>query len=81
MDRMILYDRIAGCMMGGALGDALGYEVEFLPWEMIKRQYGQVRALETHGGKARFSDDTQKIGKSTRLNSSHPTTSRMPSSA
>ena len=59
MDRMILYDRIAGCLMGGALGDALGYEVEFLPWEMIKRQYGQVRALETHGGKARFSDDTQ----------------------
>ncbi len=32
MDSMYLYDRIAGCLIGGALGDALGYEVEFMPW-------------------------------------------------
>ena len=59
MDRQTLYDRIAGCLMGGALGDALGYEIEFLPWEVIRKQYGQVRALVPHEGKARFSDDTQ----------------------
>ena len=59
MDSMYLYDRIAGCLIGGALGDALGYEVEFMPWELIRKKYGQIRALVLHEGKARFSDDTQ----------------------
>ena len=59
MEKSVLYDKIAGCLMAGALGDALGYEVEFLPWELIHKKYVQVRALVPHGGKARFSDDTQ----------------------
>ena len=59
MNREALYDRIAGCLMAGALGDALGYEVEFLPWPIIQRKYGRVEKLVLHGGKAQISDDTQ----------------------
>lgn len=63
------YERIArrerflgkyqGCLLGGAVGDALGYAVEFDPYERILREYGPggIRALEGPG--ARFSDDTQ----------------------
>lgn len=28
-------DRIRGCLIGGAAGDALGYPVEFLSWYNI----------------------------------------------
>lgn len=60
MNGALLYDRIAGCLIGGALGDALGYEVEFLPWEMIRREYGgPIRSPVPHNGIALFSDDTQ----------------------
>ena len=61
MDRQLLYDRIAGCLMAGALGDALGYEVEFLSWNSIQHRFGGegIQALVPHQGKARFSDDTQ----------------------
>lgn len=54
-------DRIKGCLMGGAVGDALGYEVEFTDWNSICRRYGGqgIQDLAIHGGKARFSDDTQ----------------------
>ena len=31
MDAEALRDRIRGCLIGGAAGDALGYPVEFLP--------------------------------------------------
>lgn len=53
--------KIKGCLMGGALGDALGYEVEFLPWSMIQAEYGEkgIQQLVRHDGWARFSDDTQ----------------------
>ena len=54
-------DKIKGCLMGGAVGDALGYEVEFADWNSIRRRFGNqgIQDLATHGGKARFSDDTQ----------------------
>ena len=56
-------DAIRGCIFGGAVGDALGYPVEFLDEEMIFEKYGQdgITAYETAGGsaKARISDDTQ----------------------
>ena len=59
MEKSILFNKVAGCLMGGAIGDALGFEVEFLPWQIIHKKYGQLRTLVLHGGKARFSDDTQ----------------------
>jgi len=32
---------VKGCLLGGAIGDALGYPVEFLRWSDIKRRYGE----------------------------------------
>ncbi len=54
-------NRIAACLYGGALGDALGYEIEFNPWSSIQMLYGEngIDAPVMHDGKARVSDDTQ----------------------
>ena len=54
-------NRIKGCMFGGAIGDALGYPVEFMSYDSIRRKYGE-RGIESYdlcGGKALVSDDTQ----------------------
>ena len=54
-------DRIAASLYGGALGDALGYAVEFIDWTAIQEQYGSdgIREPVLRNGKARVSDDTQ----------------------
>lgn len=55
-------DAIRGCMFGGAVGDALGYPVEFLQEGEIFAKYGPqgITAYEKgFGGKALISDDTQ----------------------
>ena len=31
-------DQVLGCMVGGAVGDALGYAVEFDSWNAIERK-------------------------------------------
>ena len=56
-----LRDHIAACLYGGALGDALGYEVEFETWRSIQSRFGAagIRKPVRNGGKARVSDDTQ----------------------
>lgn len=56
-------DKIRGCLLGGAVGDALGYPVEFLSWNSIQARYGEAGIqgydpdMET--GFALISDDTQ----------------------
>ena len=54
---------IRGSLLGGAIGDALGYPVEFLRWKEIQEEYGQegIRkyALDFEEGAAIVSDDTQ----------------------
>lgn len=56
-------DAIRGCLYGGAVGDALGYEVEFWDEEQIFEAYGPdgITAYEKDrgSGKALISDDTQ----------------------
>ena len=54
-------DRVLGCLLGGAVGDALGYPVEFLSEPEILRQYGPagIQTLAQAGSPARVSDDTQ----------------------
>lgn len=55
-------ERIRGCMVGGAVGDALGYPVEFRAWPEIRRRYGPegIREMALDGrGLACISDDTQ----------------------
>ena len=52
-----------GCLIGGAIGDALGYSVEFLRWDDIRRRYGDrgIRCLQMDFDQdlALISDDTQ----------------------
>ena len=58
----LVLDRIRGCMVGGAVGDALGYAVEFKSWSEIQRCYGKggIRDFELDNrGLACISDDTQ----------------------
>ena len=58
----MLKDRVLGCMVGGAVGDALGYPVEFRSWNDIVNEYGEkgiTRYKLAHNGKALISDDTQ----------------------
>ena len=33
--------RVRGCLLGGAVGDALGYPIEFLPLERIRTVHGE----------------------------------------
>lgn len=66
-----LQDRIRGSLIGGAIGDALGYPVEFIfSFHEIQAQYGErgITRLDTkqhwleeagQAGKAVVSDDTQ----------------------
>lgn len=61
-----IQDKIRGCLVGGAIGDALGYPVEFFPWKYIVERYGKddergitEYCFDPKTGKAVFSDDTQ----------------------
>ncbi len=56
-------DKIRGGLLGGAVGDALGYPVEFLSWEQIQTCYGENGITSYELNKktktAQISDDTQ----------------------
>lgn len=58
-----LRDRVRGSIVGGAIGDAWGYPVEFISYEEITTHYGSrgITRLELDPlvGKAVVSDDTQ----------------------
>ena len=54
---------IRGSLLGGAVGDALGYPVEFMRWKDIQKEFGpdgiRKYALDYETGLALISDDTQ----------------------
>lgn len=54
-------DKFRGCLFGGAVGDALGYPVEFRTAEQIFTIYGEngIQDYELFHGNAYISDDTQ----------------------
>lgn len=56
-------DKVRGCLVGGAAGDALGYPVEFMNETRILSRFGDDGItefeLDQKIGKARISDDTQ----------------------
>lgn len=58
---MNMLDKYKGCLIGGAVGDALGYTVEFFREKEIFSHYGEngITEYEFRNGKAIFSDDTQ----------------------
>lgn len=54
-------DRILGCLLGGAIGDAFGYTVEFMRLHDIRARYGPDGLTEPvfDDGKLVVTDDTQ----------------------
>lgn len=55
-------DKCRGSLIGGAVGDALGYEVEFMSLQSIRKRFGEEGIGDyvlNHHGVAEFSDDTQ----------------------
>lgn len=57
-------DRIKGCLLGGAVGDALGAPVEFLGWIDNREQYGEkgiINFTPAYGLVGAVSDDTQMM--------------------
>ena len=55
-------DRVLGCLLGGAVGDALGYGVEFSSLRTIRKRFGPAGIQEpvlSPAGAVVVSDDTQ----------------------
>jgi ADP-ribosylglycohydrolase len=52
-------DAVAGCLLGGAVGDALGAVVEFDSLDDIRRRYGPAGLVDFPTGGGRITDDTQ----------------------
>lgn len=50
--------RIIGCLLGGAIGDAMGYPVEFMRYANITRYFGGAGVRDLSNGNL-ISDDTQ----------------------
>lgn len=60
--RLFSREQVRGCILGGAVGDALGYPVEFMSYEQIRMKYGNRGITEYEldaNGVAEISDDTQ----------------------
>ena len=56
------YDAIRGCMLGGAVGDALGAPIEFMSKSAIMQKYGKDGVqdyVEFSDGTGAITDDTQ----------------------
>lgn len=57
-------ERVRGCLLGGAVGDALGAPVEFLSWSSIRRQFGEAgirNFVPAYGQLGAITDDTQMM--------------------
>ncbi|MCH5347209.1 MAG: ADP-ribosylglycohydrolase family protein [Muribaculaceae bacterium] len=57
-----LQDKCRGSLIGGAVGDALGYVVEFMSLSAIRKRFGENGISDyvlNRSGVAEFSDDTQ----------------------
>ena len=58
-----LQDRIRGSLIGGAIGDALGYPVEFIySFEEIQKRYGE-RGITRLDTRQHWLDETEQVGK------------------
>ena len=57
-------ERIKGCLLGGAVGDALGAPVEFLEWSAIEAKFGSQGIVDfapAYGSTGAITDDTQMM--------------------
>jgi len=60
--RLTVQSRFAGCLLGGAVGDALGAPVEFMQRTAILRRFGPegiTHYAPAYGGIGKITDDTQ----------------------
>ena len=60
--RPLTSDQARGCLLGGAVGDALGAPVEFLGWTDIRERFGDAGLQEpasAYGRPGAITDDTQ----------------------
>ncbi|MBM7454894.1 ADP-ribosylglycohydrolase [Oceanisphaera litoralis] len=57
-------DAVAGCLLGGAVGDALGAGIEFMSWPEISAKFGPdgiTGFVPAYGGLGKITDDTQMM--------------------
>lgn len=62
MEDKLPLENYIGCLLGGAIGDALGAPIEFDAWNEIKSKYGEqgiTNYTEFNDGHGEFTDDTQ----------------------
>ena len=52
-------DRVTGCFLGGAVGDALGADVEFVDLAQLRARFGPDGIADPIGGRGAITDDTQ----------------------
>jgi ADP-ribosyl-[dinitrogen reductase] hydrolase len=60
--KSVTRERFLGCLLGGAVGDALGGTVEFMSRSQILQQFGEkgiTDYADVYGGKGKITDDTQ----------------------
>lgn len=60
--RRLAPERARGCLLGGAVGDALGAAVEFMSWSQIRSRFGAdgiVDPAKAYGRVGAITDDTQ----------------------
>ena len=65
MENTVLYRKVWGCLIGGAIGDAMGGPTECMSYDEIQRKFGKVTDLleypRTLGGltpeRGRYTDD------------------------
>lgn len=57
----IIKDKVRGCLIGGAVGDALGYPIEFIRYHEVLERFGEqgITEYQKENGVALISDDTQ----------------------
>ena len=61
LNNQIINDKTRGCLIGGAVGDALGYPIEFIRYPEVLERFGEQGITEylKENGVALISDDTQ----------------------
>ena len=57
----MLKNKVLGCIVGGAVGDALGYPIEFRSYREIAIHFGKSGVVEYVYDKGLISDDTQMV--------------------
>jgi ADP-ribosylglycohydrolase len=60
MTKLTRLDQIRGCLLGGAVGDALGADIEFMYLNEIRHEYGMAGLRDyADSDNGEFTDDTQ----------------------